>query len=614
MEVLGARLGCPHCTRLPPGRATTVSTHTGLPATGTSRSIGIIIATTVTDSLLAVLADAGVRQVFGVPGDAINAVVDGIRRHPELTFVHVRHEEAGAFAASAQAKLTGELAAVVGTSGPGAVHLLNGLADASRDHAPVIAVTGQADTSLLGTSAHQELDQHALFSGVSSFSETIVHPDQVPTVVLEACRAAISGPGVAHLALPANLAEQKVSQPEHGAVRQRPPRQVPHPEDLEEAAALLGEAERPVILAGIGAERAVPALLDTAERLAAPIIKTLRAKALIPDDHPLTVGGLGLLGTRAAVNAIEGCDVLLMVGTDYPYRDFYPDIDVPAVQIDIEPRRIGRRFPVQVGLVGGADDTLTALAALLPRRDDRRSLERAQQDMAHWRRWMRRFETSDSVPLRPERLAAVVGAHLADDAIVVCDTGTVTAWVARHLAIRERQSFTLSGNLASMAYGLPAAIGAQLAYPDRQVVALVGDGSFTMLPSDLITAVELDLPITIVVFDNQKLGLITVEEESEGFAEQQTGLPACDLAAVARAFGARGYRVTDPDELDPTLARALGEAHPTVVDVLVDPDELIVPPKIEMAQALGYAEAKIKEFFGVGQQDGGTDVITNVLR
>ncbi len=510
------------------------------------------------------LADAGVRQLFGVPGDAVNAVVDGIRRHPELTFVQVRHEEAGAFAASAQAKLTGELTAVVGTSGPGAVHLLNGLADASRDHAPVLAVTGQADTSLLGTAAHQELDQHELFAAVSSFSQTIVHPDQLPSVAIEACRAAIAGPGVAHLALPANLAEQTVGQPTYGAVRERPARLVPHPEDLAAAVTLLRDAERPLILAGIGAADAVPQLLEIAEQLGAPIIKTLRGKALIADDHPLTVGGLGLLGTRAAVNAAEGCDALLMVGTDFPYLGFYPAHDVPAVQIDTEPRRIGRRFPVQVGLVGHADETLTALTAQLSHRGDRRFLEGAQQDMTHWRRWMRRLETSDAVPLRPERVAAVVGA--------------------------------------------------QLAYPERQVVALVGDGSFTMLPSDLITAVELDLPITVVIFDNRKLGLITVEQEAKGFADQQTALPPCDLAAVAEAFGARGYRVADPAELDTTLARALVEPHPTVVDVLVDPDELIVPPRIEMAQALGFAEAKLKEFFGVGQQDGGTDVITGVLR
>jgi pyruvate oxidase len=303
------------------------------------------MATTVTDKLLAVLADAGVRHVYGVPGDAINAVVDGIRRHPDLTFVHVRHEEAGAFAASAQAKLTGQLTAVAGTAGPGAVHLLNGLADASLDHAPVIAVTGQTDTSLLGTAAHQELDQDQLFAAVSLFSRTIVHPDQVPSLVLEACRAAIAGPGVAHLALPANLAERRVDQPAYGVVHLRPARSSPDPEDIAEAAALLRDAQRPVVLAGIGAAGAVQELLEFAESLGAPIIKTLRAKALLPDDHPLTVGGLGLLGTRAAVNAMQHADVLVMVGTDFPYRDFYPATDVPAIQIDLAPQRIGRRFP-----------------------------------------------------------------------------------------------------------------------------------------------------------------------------------------------------------------------------------------------------------------------------
>ncbi|MEX2563389.1 MAG: thiamine pyrophosphate-dependent enzyme, partial [Nitriliruptoraceae bacterium] len=467
---------------------------------------------------------------------------------------------------------------------------------------------------LLGTSAHQELDQDQLFAAVSLFSRTIVHPDQVPSVILQACRAALAGPGVAHLALPANLAERAVDRPAYGVVHLRPVRSAAHPDDIADAAALLRETQRPVILAGIGAADAVEELLELAESLGAPIIKTLRAKALLPDDHPLTVGGLGLLGTRAAVNAVQHADVLLMIGTDYPYRDFYPAPDVPAIQIDLDPRRIGRRFPVEVGLVGDAAMTLAALGGQLTPKPDRSWLEHAQQDMRRWRRWMRRFETSDASPLRPERLAAVVGAHLTDDAIVVCDTGTVTAWVARHLAIREHQSFTLSGNLASMNYGLPAAIGAQLAYPDRQVVALVGDGSFTMLPSDLITAVELDLPITLVIFDNRKLGLITAEEEAEGFADQQTALPACDLAAIARSFGASGYRVSEPEDLEVTLAKALTDPHPAVVDVLVDPDELIVPPQIEMAQALGYAEAKIKEFFGVGQQEGGFEVITNVLR
>ncbi len=568
---------------------------------------------TVTDALLNVLADAGVRHVFGIPGDAVNAIVDGIRKSDRLTFVHVRHEEAGAFAASAQAKLDGRLAAVVGTSGPGAIHLLNGLYDAAKDHAPVIALTGETATDRLGTDAHQEIGQPALFADVAAFSQRIVHPDQLPTLAVEACQAALSTPGVAHLALPANLAQQDVATMDHGVVVRREPRTVPADQDLADAVRLLERAKAPVILAGIGVRDAVPELLEFADRLGAPIIKTLRGKDLFADDHPLTVGGIGLLGTRAAVNAMSGCDLLVMLGTDFPYTDFYPD-GVPAIQLDLARVRIGRRYPVEVPLVGHAQPTLAALLERIGRREDRSFLEDAQQDMRRWRRWMRHLETNDARPIKPERLAAVAGSLLTDDAIITLDTGTVTAWVARHLAIRDGQQLTLSGNLASMAFGLPAAIGAQLAFPDRQVVAMVGDGSFTMLPSDLITAVELELPITVVVFDNRKLGLITLEEEAEGFADQQTGLPACDLAAIAEAFGAEGIRVEDPRDLEPALRQAFTSRRPTVVDVLIDPDELTIPPRIELAQALGFAEAKIREFFGVGQHEGGFDALFDPLR
>lgn len=568
---------------------------------------------TVTDVLLDVLASVGVRDVFGVPGDAINAVIDGIRRHPDLTFVHVRHEETGAFAASAQTKLTGNLAAVVGTAGPGTVHLLNGLLDASADHAPVVAITGQVSTAKLGTGAHQEIDQHALFSGFAAFSQTLVDPGQMPAIAVGACQAALAGPGVAHIALTADVATQKVEGTEHTVPVRREPQLLPAEDDVATAAEVLAAASRPLILAGIGAQAAAPDLVALAERIGAPIIKTLRAKALLADDHPLTVGGLGLLGTRPAVSAIDACDALLMVGTDFPYADFYPSSVVRAIQIDIDRSRIGRRFPVEVAMVADASLALQALHEQVPRRTDRSFLEQAQEGMRRWRRWMRRLETSDAVPLKPERVAAVTGAYLDDDAIVISDTGTVTAWTARHLAARQDQRFTLSGNLASMAFGLPAAIGAQLAYPDRQVVALVGDGSFTMLPSDLMTAADLGLPITIVVFNNGGLGLITVEEESEGFADQQTAIPSRDLAGIATAFGAEGLQARTPDELDEALGTALRSRRPTVVEVIVDAHELIIPPRIELAQALGYAEAKIKEFFGIGRQEGGLDVILDVL-
>ncbi len=568
---------------------------------------------TVTEAMLEVLADAGVRHVFGIPGDAVNAIIDGIRRSDRLTFVHVRHEEVGAFAASAQAKLAGGPAAVVGTAGPGAVHLLNGLYDAARDHAPVIAITGETETNLLGTAAHQEIGQAALFADVAVFSESVVHAGQMPSLAVEACQAALAAGGVAHLAIPANLAEQETDGARHGVVVRREPRTRPAEEDLHDALRLIREARRPLVLAGIGAKDAVEELLEFAERLGAPIIKTLPAKALFADDHPLTVGGLGLLGTRAAVNAVDDCDLLLMVGTDFPYLDFYPE-GVPAIQFELERSRVGRRYPVEVALVGHAKLTLQALLEQIDHRDDRAFLESAQQDMVRWRRWMRRLETDDSSPIKPERLAAVAGSLLTDDAIVTLDTGAVTAWIARHLAARQGQQLTLSGNLASMGYGLPAAIGAQLAFPHRQVVAFVGDGSFTMLPGDLMTAADLQLPITVVIFDNRKLGLITVEQQAEGFADQQTGIPEHDLATIARSFGVEGIRVEDPAQLEGALREAFASDRPTVVDVLVDPDQMPIPPRIELAEALGFAEAKVKEFFGIGQSDGGFEALLAPLR
>lgn len=555
------------------------------------------LARTVSDSLLAVLADAGVRRIFGVPGDAVNAVIDGIRRHPDLEFVGVRHEEAGAFAASAQAKLTGEIAAVVGTAGPGAIHLLNGLYDAKLDHAPVIAITGQTATGRLGLHSHQEIDQHRLFADVAEFSATVVDPAQLPTIAVMACQAALAGPGVAHLALTANVASAKAAGGAAAVVVRRPSSTAPSPDDVEAALEVLRASKRPLLLAGIGARAAVPELLELADRIGAPIVKTLRGKDLLPDDHPDTLGGLGLLGTRAAVDAVADCDALVMVGTDFPYADFYPE-GVPVIQIDIERARIGLRTAVTVPLVGHAHLALSALNAGLERRADRSWSERTRKEMAHWRKRMQALENDDSTPIKPQRLAAAVGRLLDPDAIVIADTGTVTAWTARHLSIRGAQRFTLSGNLASMGYGIPAAIGAQLAFPGRQVVALVGDGSFTMLPTDLLTAVDQQLPITIVVFNNGKLGLITLEEEAEGLPDQATEIPAHDLFRIAEALGAEGFQVRDPGELDGALTTALASPRPSVVEVLVDPDELIIPPRIEIAQALGFAEAKLKEFFG----------------
>jgi thiamine pyrophosphate-dependent acetolactate synthase large subunit-like protein len=556
----------------------------------------MVLKPTVSDILIDILADAGVRHVFGIPGDAINAFVEAIRRQDRVRFIQVRHEETGAMAASAQAKLTGELAACVGTAGPGAIHLLNGLYDAKLDHAPVLAITGKVETQYVGTDYHQEVDLFTLFKDVAAFNEVVMNVNQMPQLAEQAIRTAIAERSVSHLSLPLDIAGGRVGGSRH---RQPPYRNdaliSPCEDDLDRAARVLNGASRVAILAGIGAAGARSELLALAERLRAPIIKTLRAKDLLPDEHPYVVGGLGLLGTRPAVDVIEECDALLLVGTDFPYHDFYPK-DVPAVQIDVEPSRLGKRYPIEVGLAGHAHLALTGLTKRVHEKDREDFLASAQKRMASWFAEMDEIERSDDEPMHPQRLARAVGDLADDDAIFACDTGAVTVWGARNLRIRDGQKFVLSSSLASMAFAMPAAIGAQLAYPGRQVIALAGDGGLGMLLGDFVTAVKYELPITVVVFNNHKLGLIQMEQEVQGYPEFQTELHNPDFAAVARASGGEGIRVTDPADLDGALRTAFSTSRPYIVDVLVNPEERTMPPRIEMWQALGYGVAKVKEF------------------
>ena len=558
----------------------------------------------VSTVILETLASVGVRQIFGIPGDAINGLVDAVRRQDLIEFVTVRHEEAAAFAASAQAKLTGTLGVVVGTAGPGAAHLLNGLYDASLDSAPVLAITGQVESSLLGADSHQELDLQDLFGDVAAFTETLVNPEQMPELIHAAVRQAIGNRTVSHLVIPSDLAlapvpESNTSFYVPGGWRARP-----CDEDLEAAAHLIGEASAMTLLVGIGARDAAAEVLALAEHLHAPIIKTLRAKDLIPDEHPLVIGGLGLLGTEPAVHAIERTDLLLMVGTDFPYEDFYPE-KAKTIQIDIDRTHIGRRTRVDVGLIGESEESIRALLPIVSASTDRRHLERAQAEMREWLEQMRQAESDDSVPIRPQRVAAEIARAAGPGTIYLCDTGAVTVWAARNLRLQEGDRFTLSSNLASMAFALPAAIGAQFAYPDSRVVALAGDGGFSMLIGDLITAVAHDLPITVVVFNNSKLGLIQMEQEAEGMPEFATRLANPDFGEVARAMGAEGHRVEAPDELGPALATAMASPRPAVVDVVVNPEEITMPPRIEPRFVLGYARAKLKEIAGKGVQEPG---------
>jgi len=552
----------------------------------------------VSDLLVEILANLGVRQIFGIPGDAINGLVEAIRKQDVIEFIQVRHEETGAFAASAQAKLSGRLGVCVGTAGPGAIHLLNGLYDAKLDHAPVLAITGQVATQFVGTDYHQEVDLYTLFKDVAAFNQVIMSPEQVPALLLEACQTALAERAPVHLSLPVDIAGHVLDGPAYDPrVFQQHSTTVPNSADIKRAAGVLNQAQKVVVFAGIGARGARDELIATAETLGAPIVRSLRGKTVLPDEHPLALGGIGLLGGKPGVQALEKCDAFLLVGTDFPYRDFYPR-GIPAVQIDMDPTHLGKRCPVTVGLAGDAAPTLKALTGELRRKTERGFLEACQLSMRDWLADMHKAEYSNDKPIRPQRVARAISDLARDDAIFLCDTGTVTVWGARNLHLRGDQQFTLSASLASMAFGLPAAIGAQLAYPDRQVIALAGDGGFGMLMADFLTAVKYKLPITVVVFNNGKLGLIQVEQETEGLPNFQTSLHNPDFAEYARLCGGEGFHVSDPGELEPALKKAFASSQACVVDVMVNPDELPMPPKIMWDRMLGYGVAKVKELLG----------------
>jgi len=553
----------------------------------------------VSDLLLKVLHNHGVRQLFGIPGDAINDVIDAIRRQDAIDFVQVRHEETGAFAASGQAKLTGQLAACMGTSGPGAIHLLNGLYDAKMDHAPVIAITGQIATDYIGSEYHQEVDLKSLFADVAVFNEELVNVEQMPDLIMAACRAAITENGVAHLSLPTNMSGLNVSDVDETRLVPlgRPSVVLPDPELCKEAADLISQSERPIIFAGIGCRDARPELLALAKHIKAPIVRSLRGKDVIDDEHPLCIGGVGLLGGSPAVHAFADCDLLIMAGTDFPYRDFYPD-NAKYIQIDTVAQHIGRRHRVDVGLVGDAKSTLANLTSAVPKVGDRKFFDHALKSMDGWIERQGRMRTSDKEPITPSRLIREVSDRAPGDTIFLSDTGTSTAWTARHLSVGEGQRYTLSGGLASMAFALPAAIGAQLAYPDRTVIAFAGDGGFGMLMQDFVTAVRYDLPIVVIVLNNGKLGFITLEQEASGLPDYGTELANPDFAKFAEACGGVGLTVTKPNEIGPALEVAVGSGRATVLNVMVDPGALIMPPKIGLGQAANFTLAKAKEFFG----------------
>jgi len=561
------------------------------------------VAMTTADVLASRLIDWGVRVIFGLPGDGINGIMEALRkRQDQLTFVQVRHEEAAAFMACGYAKYSGHLGVCLATSGPGAIHLLNGLYDAKMDGAPVLALTGQTYHDLLGMQYQQEVDLLSLYKDVAVFNQQVMGARHARSLVDAGCRAALSKRGVAHITCPVDLQDQTLDEDEkksekevddHTSDMWRPPIVVPCDADLRAAADVVNRGRKTVILAGQGALGAGTELEQLAELLAAPIVKPLLGKAVVPDDSPYTTGGIGLLGTEPSELAMEQCDTLLMVGTSFPYMEFYPKHDrCHGVQIDRDPSRLGLRFPIDVGLCGDARATLQALAPHLQRRADRSFLEQAQSGMTKWRELMRTRAHRDEMPLKPQVVADTLNTLLADDAIVSTDSGTITTWVARHIEMKRGQMFSCSGNLATMAPGLPYTIAAQVAYPGRQCVAFVGDGGFTMLMGEFATAVKYRLPIKVVIIKNNTLGQIKWEQMVFlGNPEYGVSLEPIDFVKYAEACGGIGFRCEKADEVHSALEAMMLADGPALCEAIVDPFEPPMPARVTAKQALHLAES-----------------------
>lgn len=558
--------------------------------------------TTGSDILIETLIDWGVKVIFGLPGDGIDGIMESLRKAAgKIRFFQVRHEESAAFMACGYAKYTGQLGVCLATSGPGGIHLLNGLYDAKMDNQPVLAITGHHFHDLIETNAQQDVDLDRVFMDVAVYSARVMGPDHVCNVTNLACRMALSRRGVAHINFPIDFQSMPVKKG-HRSERNIPGHNIqtfarraalPAEQDLQRAAAVLNAGKRVAILAGAGALQATDEVIAASEKLGAPVVKALLGKAAVPDDDPHTTGSIGLLGTRPSQEAMEDCDTLFMIGTSFPYIEFLPKPgQARGVQIDLDPARIALRYPVEVGLAGDSKRTLQQLLPLINYHEDRAFLKKAQRGMRQWWDLMEERGTRPDKPMKPQVVAWELGKRLREDAIVSCDSGTIATWWARQIKARRGQKYSLSGTLATMANGLPYTMAAQVAYPDRQCVAFVGDGGFSMLMADFVTAVKYELPIKVIVIKNNVLGQIRWEQMVMlGNPEYGIDLQPIDFAMFARACGGIGLRVTEPMACGDILEEALNAPGPVLVEAVVDPYEPPLPGKIKPQQALRFAES-----------------------
>jgi len=553
----------------------------------------------VADVLVDTLVNAGVRRVYGVAGDSLNGITDSIRPRKEIEWIPVRHEEAAAFAAGAEAQLTGHLTVCAGSCGPGNLHLINGLFDAHRSRAPVLAIAAQIPSPEIGGAYFQETHPDQLFRECSHYAELVSQPEQMPRILEIAMRTAVAREGVAVVAIPGDVALREATESATGLKLADPrPEICPPDSEISEMATLLARAKKVTILAGAGCAGAHDAVVNLAQRLKAPVVHTLRGKQFVEYANPCDVGMTGLLGYSAGYHAMQAAEVLLMLGTDFPYRQFYPP-KATVIQVDVRGEQIGRRTSVTLGVVGDVGATIGTLLPRIPESRDDHHLTSALAAYEKSREGLDSLATggNEGGKIHPQYVARVLDELAADDAIFACDVGTPTVWAARYLSMNGRRRLLGSFNHASMANALPQAIGAQLAYPDRQVISMSGDGGLAMLLGELLTLHQREIPVKVVVFKNDSLAFVNLEMLSAGFLDFATNLTNPNFGALAESAGLLGLSVNSSDQVRPALTQALKHPGPALVEVAVSRQEIVLPPTIELDLVRKFGLFVVKAVF-----------------
>jgi len=547
----------------------------------------------VADELIRRLAEAGVERIYGVVGDSLNPVTDALRLNGKMKFIHVRHEETGAFAAGAEAQLTGKLAACAGSCGPGNLHLINGLFDAHRSNAPVLAIASHIPSSEIGTGYFQETHPEILFKECSHYCELISNTKQFERVLHIAMQSALGNRGVGVIVLPGDVGGADL--PAEGAPRSlvgRRPTVRPGEKELARLAELINSSKKVALLCGIGCDNAHDEVVALAEKVKSPVAHTYRGKPFVEYNNPYDVGMTGLIGFGMAYEAIHECDLLLLLGTDFPYDKFLPT-KCKIAQVDIRVDRLGRRSKLDLGIWGDVRETLQALLPMLDTKPDRSFLDAVLSKHKEALRKINVYvdHVGKRTPMHPEPVAAALSDIAAPDAIFTADTGMCNVWSARHIKASKDRRIIGSFNHGSMANALPQAIGAQCAYPGRQVISMSGDGGLAMLMGDLLTLTQHNLPIKVLVFDNSALGMVKLEMETAGMPDYQTDLKNPNFAKVAEAIGIMGVRIENPADLTSGLKKALQHSGPALIDVVTDPNALSIPSHADLSQAVGFALA-----------------------